>query len=146
MQWGPLPSGSVQKVGNNVVYFTGLTQVTDPSVTNIPSNLQSQSTLYAIQGSNGQILVSNPVPGLLGSLSQASYRGLGTFTLNMQASKAVTINAERNITLRLRADAINLLNRPIWGTPNLNIDSTSFGQITTANGNRSVVLGARVEF
>jgi Carboxypeptidase regulatory-like domain/TonB dependent receptor len=146
MQWGPLPSGSVQKVGNNIVYFTGLTQVTDPSVANIPSNLQSQSTLKAIQGPSGQILVSNPIPGLLGSMSQASYRGLGTFTLNMQASKAVTINAERNITLRLRADAINLLNRPIWGTPNLNIDSTSFGQITTANGNRSVVLGARVEF
>ena len=50
MQWGPLPSGSVQKVGNNIVYFNGLTQVTDPSVANIPSNLQSLSTLRAIQG------------------------------------------------------------------------------------------------
>jgi hypothetical protein len=146
MQWGPLPSGSVQKVGNNVVYFTGLTQVTDPSVANIPSNLQSQSTLKAIAGPNGRILISNPVPGLLGSMSQASYRGLGAFTLNLQTSKAVTINAERNITLRLRADAINLLNRPIWGTPSLNIDSTSFGQITSATGNRTVVIGARVEF
>jgi len=64
----------------------------------------------------------------------------------MQASKAVTINAERNITLRLRADAINLLNRPIWGAPNLNIDSASFGQITSATGSRTVVIGARVEF
>ncbi len=146
MQWGPLPSGSVQKVGNNVVYFNGLTQVTDPSVASIPSNLQSLSTLKAIQGSNGQLLLSNPVPGLLGSMSQSSYRGFGTFTLNMQASKAVTLNTEHNITLRLRADAINLLNRPIWGTPNLNIDSTSFGQITSASGSRSVVLGARVEF
>ena len=65
-----------------------------------------------------QPLLSNPVPGLLGSMNPASYRGLGTFTLNMQASKAVTLNAEHNVTLRLRADAINLLNRPIWGTPN----------------------------
>ncbi|HTX39911.1 MAG TPA: carboxypeptidase-like regulatory domain-containing protein [Bryobacteraceae bacterium] len=146
MQWGPLPSGSVQKVGNNVVYFNGLTQIPDPSIKNIPSSLQSLSTLYAIQGANGQLLMSNPVPGLLGSMNQAAYRGLGSFTLNMQLSKAVTINRERNITLRVRADAINLLNRPIWGTPNLNIDSTSFGQITTATGNRSVVLGARLEF
>ncbi len=146
MQFGPLPSGSVQKVGNNVVYFNGLTQVQDPSAKNLPSNLQSLSTLYALQGSNGQILLSNPVPGLLGSMSQAAYRGLGTFTLNMQLSKAVTINTEHNITLRLRADAINLLNRPIWGTPNLNIDSTSFGQITSASGTRNIVLGARVEF
>jgi hypothetical protein len=145
-QLGALPSGSVQKVGNNVVYFSGLTQVTDPSVKNLPSNLQSLSTLYAIQGANGQLLLENPVPGSLGALSASSYRGLGTFTLNMQLSKAVTLSKEHNITLRVRADAINLLNRPIWGTPNLNIDSTSFGQITTATGNRNVVLGARVEF
>jgi hypothetical protein len=148
IQLGPLPSGSVQKVGNNVVYFTGLTQVTDPSVKNLPSNLQSLSTLYAIQGSSGQTLLQNPVPGSLGPLSASSYRGLGTFTLNMQLSKAVTLSKEHNITLRVRADAINLLNRPIWafGTSTLNIDSTSFNQITTASGNRSVVLGARVEF
>jgi hypothetical protein len=148
IQLGALPSGSVQKVGNNVVYFTGLTQVTDPSVRNLPSNLQSLSTLYAIQGSNGQILLQNPVPGSLGPLSASSYRGLGTFTLNMQLSKAVTLNKEHNITLRVRADAINLLNRPIWafGNSTLNIDSTSFGQITTASGSRTVVLGARVEF
>jgi hypothetical protein len=145
-QLGALPSGSVKKVGNNVVYFSGLTQVTDPSVKNLPSNLQSLSTLYAIQGANGQILLENPVPGSLGALSASSYRGLGTFTLNMQLSKAVTLSKEHNITLRVRADAINLLNRPIWGNPNLNIDSTSFGQITTATGNRNVVLGARVEF
>ena len=130
-----------------MLYFpAGYTQVPDPSVQNLPSNLQSLSTLYAIQGANGQILLQNPVPGSLGPLSASSYRGLGTFTLNAQLSKAVTLNKEHNITLRVRADAINLLNRPIWGTPNLNIDSTSFGQITSASGNRTVVLGARVEF
>ncbi len=143
---GPLPSGSVQKVGNNVVYFTGLTQVPDPSIQNLPANLRSLSTLYAIQGSNGQILVQNPTPGSIGTLSQTIYRGLGTFTFNVQLSKAITLSQEHNVTLRLRADALNILNRPIWGTPNLNIDSTSFGQITTATGNRNIVLGARVEF
>jgi hypothetical protein len=148
IQLGSIPSGSVQKVGNNVVYFNGLTQVTDPSVRNLPSNLQSLSTLYAIQGANGQTLLENPVPGSLGPLSASSYRGLGTFTLNMQLSKAVTLNQEHNVTLRVRADALNLLNKPIWafGTSTLNIDSTSFGQITTASGNRNIVLGARIEF
>jgi hypothetical protein len=143
---GPLPSGSVQKVGNNVVYFSGLTQVQDPSVRLLPSNLQSLSTLYAIQGANGQTILENPVPGQLGPLSPTSYRGLGSFTFNVQLSKAVTLSQEHNVTLRLRADALNILNRPIWGTPNLNIDSTSFGQITSATGNRNIVLGARVEF
>jgi hypothetical protein len=143
---GALPSGSVQKVGNNVVYFSGLTQVQDPTAKLLPSNLQSLSTLYAVQGANGQTLLENPIPGQLGSLSPTSYRGLGTFTFNVQLSKAITLSQEHNVTLRLRADALNVLNRPIWGTPNLNIDSTSFGQITTATGNRNIVLGARVEF
>jgi hypothetical protein len=82
----------------------------------------------------------------LGPLSPSSYRGLGSFTFNAQLSKAVTLNQEHNVTLRLRADALNLLNHPIWGNPNLNIDSTSFGQITAASGNRTVVLGVRIEF
>lgn len=146
IQLGAIPQGSVQKVGNNVVYFTGLTQVADPSVANLPSNLQSLSSMYALKNANGQIILENPVPGSLGPLSPTAYRGLGSFTLNLQLSKAVTLNAERNITLRFRADALNLLNKPIWATPNLNIDSTSFGQITSATGNRNIVLGARIEF
>jgi hypothetical protein len=146
IQVGPIPSGSVHVSGNNVVYFSGLTQVQDPSVRNLPSSLQSLSALYAIQGPNGQTILQNPVPGSLGPLSPSSYRGLGSFTFNAQLSKAVTLNQEHNVTLRLRADALNLLNHPIWGNPNLNIDSTSFGQITAASGNRTVVLGVRIEF
>jgi hypothetical protein len=117
-------------------------------VKNLPSNLQNLSTLYAIQGSNGQTILANPTAGSLGPLSPSSYRGLGSFTLNMQLSKAVTLNKEHNVTLRVRADALNLLNKPIWAfsAATLNIDSTSFGQITTASGNRNIVLGARVEF
>ena len=146
MQLGPLPSGSVYKSGNNVLYFTGLTQVQDPTAKNLPSNLQSQNSLFAIQGSGGNILLENPPPGSLGSLSPTNFRGLGSFTLNLQLSKPVVLNRERNIVMIFRADATNLLNKPIWGTPNLNIDSTSFGQITSASGNRNVNLTLRVTF
>jgi hypothetical protein len=38
------------------------------------------------------------------------------------------------------------LNKPVWGNPNLNIDNTAFGQITTANGTRNVNLTARVRW
>jgi hypothetical protein len=143
---GPLPSGSAYKSGNNVLYFTGLTQVPDPSIQNMPASIRSQSSLLAIQGANGQILLENPGPGQLGTLSPTNFRGLGSFTLNLQLSKPITISREKRITAILRADAINLLNRPIWGTPNLNIDSTSFGQITSANGSRSVNLTARIRW
>jgi hypothetical protein len=117
-----------------------------------------------------------PGPGQTDSITPSTYQSLSTISLplpipsiaplatipindtnsgaqgvdvpdhGLKQPKAITLNQEHNVTLRVRADAINLLNTPIWNTPNLNIDSTSFGQITGASGNRTVVLGARVEF
>jgi hypothetical protein len=141
-----LPTGSVYKSGNNVLYFTGLTQVPDPTIKSLPSNLQSLSTLYAIQNASGQIVLQNPAAGSLGTLSPTNFRALGSFTLNLQVSKPIVLNREHNVIMTFRGDAINLLNKPIWGTPNLNIDNTAFGQITTATGNRSVNLTLRVAF
>jgi len=64
------------------------------------------------------------------------FRGPGSFTLNAQVSKALTLSTRStNIQLRLRADASNLLNRPIWGAPNLNIDSVNFGLDHDCSGN-----------
>jgi len=51
-----------------------------------------------------------------------------------------------NKLFTLRTDAINVLNSPIWGNPNLNINSTTFGSITTATGNRTITFNARVDF
>src|ERR1039458_2926844 len=143
---GPLPTGSVHIVGNNVVYFNGLTQVPDPSIQNMPSSVQSLSTLLAVAGPDGKVLLQQPTPGSLGGLSTTAWRGLGSFTFNATASKSITLNQEHNVTLRFRADAINLLNHEIWGTPNLSISSTSFGLITSASGSRSVNLTLRLEF
>jgi hypothetical protein len=134
--------------GNNEVLFNGLSQVTDPSTANIPASIRANSPLLAVAGPSGNILLSNPLPGTLGGLGPTSYRGPGTFTFNAQLSKAITLNKERNIVMTLRADAINLLNKPIWalGTNSLNIDSTSFGLVTAATGNRNMQLGARIDF
>jgi hypothetical protein len=143
---GPLPTGSVHIVGNNVEYFNNLTQVTDPSAKNLPSSLQSQSALFAVQNAGGQTILQNPALGTLGGLSPTAYRGLGTFLFNAQLSKSILISKEHNFTLKFRADAINLLNHPIWTTPSLNIDSTSFGLITAATGARTFNLSVRLEF
>ena len=104
---GAFPKGSVYKSGNNVMYFTGLTQVPDPSIALLPANLQSQSSLFSIQGPNGNLLLENPSPGMIGGLSPTNYRGLGTFTFNLTASKSVTLNSEHKVIMKFRADAIN---------------------------------------
>ncbi len=143
---GSLPSGSAHVSGNNIAYFNGFTQVPDPSIANLPASIRGNSPLFAIAGPNGQILLQNPQPGTLGGLSQTVFRGLGNFTFNAQVSKRMMLSTEHHIAMTLRADATNLLNKPIWNTPNLNINSTSFGLITGAGGNRNLQLGARIDF
>jgi hypothetical protein len=68
-----------------------------------------------------------------------------------EASKIFHIT--EGISLTLRADAINLLNKPQWGSqastsPNIdtNINSASFGRITSATENRTITFNARIDF
>jgi hypothetical protein len=46
----------------------------------------------------------------------------------------------------LRVDAINVLNHANFGNPNVNINSTSFGRITTAGTARAFTINTRVNF
>jgi hypothetical protein len=138
--------GSVTKSGNNVVYFQGWNQVTDPGVQNLPASLRNLSPLTAITDASGKLLVVNPTVGTLGNLNPTFLRGPGSFVLNVDLMKRVVIRERYEI--QLRADAINLFNSPQWSNPNTTINSTNFGQITSTlnNSNRVIVLGARISF
>jgi hypothetical protein len=59
---GAQPSGGVTMTGNGPVYFTGLTQVADPYISQITTlqGLQARSTLRAIADSSGKLLLVNP--------------------------------------------------------------------------------------
>lgn len=146
--YGAIPKnfGEVTKSGNNIVYFQGWTQVTDPIRGNLPANLQSQGTQLAIADASGKIILANPPLGAASGIQPAFLRGPGSFSLNADIIKRVTIDSERGIGLEFRADFINPTNTPQWGSPQANIDSTTFGQITSASGNRLIVLGARFNF
>jgi hypothetical protein len=57
------------------------------------------------------------------------------------------VRVAENKELVIRLDAINVLNHPNWGTPNLSIDSPGFGRIALpTTGNRQFTFTARVEF
>ena len=61
--------------------------------------------------------------------------------------KRVRIGERKEFEFRM--DAIDVLNSPIFNAPataDLDISSLTFGRITTAGGNRIVVLGARINF
>ncbi len=139
-------SGKAQKVDNGVVYFNGLKQAPDPSVAGVTTSqgLQARSTLLAITDASGKLLLINPTPGQLGSLPQFYLYGPGSFRLDISLVKRVKIRED--INFEFRADAIDALNTPQWNNPNIDINSTNFGRITGAGGNRIVVLGARINF
>ena len=73
---GPQISGSVQRTGQGVVYFTGLQQVTDPWVANITTlqGLQARSTLRSIADSSGKLLLVDPATRPVRLVESAGHR------------------------------------------------------------------------
>jgi len=146
---GKLPQdlGNVEKGNGFVQYFSGLSTKTAP----VPdfggdANLPGRFTNQVVVDQNGNILLQNPAPGAAGNmaLNFPGVRGPSALNLDVALTKKVRIDERR--TFSLRADAANVLNRPIWGNPNTNINSTSFGRITAANGSRTITFNARVDF
>jgi len=144
---GPMPGGSVQKVGNGVVYYSGITQITDPSVANITTlgNLRALSGLKAIASSDGTPLLVNALPGQLGGLAIGTGTAPSTWRLDMNLLKRVKIN--ERFTAQIGATAENVSNTPQFSAPSTAIGSASFGRITsTASTYRIIVLQARLNF
>jgi hypothetical protein len=73
--------------------------------------------------------------------------GPGVLNINGSFSKDFTI-VER-VKLLVKADVFNVLNNMSWGDPTMDVDSSTFGQITNQAAltyGRRVQLGARLEF
>jgi hypothetical protein len=142
----PKSTGAVKINPTGVTYFNGLQQVTDPAVANITTaqGLQSRSTMRAIADASGKLLLVNPIPGQIGSLAPFYFEGPGAIALDLNLVKRIKIKEETNF--EFRADFIDALNHPRFGNPNTDINSTNFGRITGAGGNRIIVLNARLNF
>jgi hypothetical protein len=138
--------GQVTKVANGVVYFSGLTQVADPSTARLTTlqTLNTASAMRALADSNGNVILVNATPGTAGSLAPNYLSGPGAFGMDLNLVKRFRISERVNFEFRL--DAINALNHPVFGNPVTNINNTSFGRITTATGNRVLVLNGRISF
>ena len=146
---GPFPrnAGKVTRVDNGVVYFDGYTQIQDPGFANVSTanGLTTGFTNRAIVGPNGQTVLVNPQPGQVGSLGLSWLRGPGSLRLDFDMIKRFKLHETKEFELRV--DAINVLNRPNFGNPTTNINSSNnFGRITTATGARSFVLNTRLNF
>lgn len=147
VQLGALPAGSVSRVGSGVLYFgSGLTVGPDPRLTNLTPALRSLSTLFAVS-SGGTPLLVNPAAGVLSPLGLGTVRGPGSKGVNVDLIKRIRIN--ERFVFQIGATAENLTNTPIFAAPNVSINSTSFGRITSTAGtypSRLIVLQGRLNF
>jgi len=142
--------GSSQMTATLPVYFAPGTYqtVTDPQCASVSplQGLQTACTLRAIADAQNHILIQNAAPGRLGNLGAGWVEGPGQFRFDMSASKTMRISESKSVQLRI--DARNLLNKPIFGNPNLDINSGNFGQITSTGvtGNRNFQGQLRFSF
>jgi len=149
---GTLPSGYQQVVkGANVVnYFPTLTTKQAPAPNfgtgSDATTLTGRYTNQVVVDQSGNVILANSQPGRTGNLAFNTplLRGPGQLSFNGAAGKTITITEKTKVTLR--ADIINLLNKPQWGNPTTDINSASFGRINSATGNRTVTFNLRIDF
>jgi hypothetical protein len=146
---GSLPAdlGKVQVGDGFVQYFANLkTQLAPLPDLGGDATLAGRFTNQVVLDASGNIVMQSPRPGTTGTmaLNLPGVKGPGTVGLDMALSRKIRINEKTVFTLR--ADAINILNKPQWALPDTNINSGNFGRIASATGSRTVLLNARVDF
>jgi len=146
---GALPDdlGEVQKTKGVVQYFSGLSArpAPKPDFGGDPT-LPNRFTNQIVVDQAGNTILQSAQPGTTGNTA-FNYPGLsGPSVLGLDIALSKTFVLAEGKTFMLRADAVNALNHPVWGNPNTNINSTSFGLITTAGGARTITISGRIDF
>jgi hypothetical protein len=132
-----------------VEYFPGISTQPSPrpNFGTDPNNLAADFANLNVVDASGNVLLRNPEPGKAGTLGTRWIQGPPRFGLDLSLAKRTQINERMSFTIR--ADLVDALNTPQWGNPaaaNLSINSNSFGRITTAEGERTITVGARIDF
>jgi len=120
---------------------------TIPSLNQVTSSGNLVSNVSGIVASNGAV---NPTyygpfttPGLLGA--NVYIYGKNTYTLNMSLNKQVRIKERLNVGFRL--ESLNFLNHPFFTSlGSTSSTATTFGQVSSASGTRTVLMRAFVQF
>ena len=71
--------------------------------------------------------------------------GPGIFSMDLSLLKNIVFTGGR--ALQLRLEAFNALNQPIWGDPDMNMSSSTYGRInTTRSPMRELQIGVKFSF
>jgi Carboxypeptidase regulatory-like domain len=89
---------------------------------------------------------ANPAAYSFGTASRTEpdLRNPGTISWDSGMSRWQPVR--ERMRLQFRADMYNILNHPNLGAPSTGITSSTFGQITSKSGNRTITMALRLEF
>jgi len=74
----------------------------------------------------------------------STYRGPALVNEDATLMKNFVIKERKSVQVRLEAYSVS--NSPQWGLPNTSYGSTTFGQITSAGGNRTLQVAGKFYF
>jgi hypothetical protein len=143
----PKDTGDVKVQSGFVEYFEGLSSRLAPTTGlfgSDPNNLAQFSTNRNIVDAAGNVLLTNPQPGEIGTLGSRWIDGPGQMSFDISLAKRMQITEAASFTFRV--DAIDALNTPQWSNPNTDVNNVNFGRITSASGSRKITLSARIDF
>jgi hypothetical protein len=145
----PKSTGQVRVGDGFVEYFPGISTRPSPrpNFGSDPNNLAADFANLDVVDSSGNVLLRNPEPGKRGTLGTRWIEGPARFGLDLSLAKRIPLT--ERVSFTVRADLVDALNTPQWGNPsaaNLSINSNSFGRITTAEGDRTITIGGRIDF
>ena len=143
----PKGIGDVRRQNGYIEYFSGLSTQRAPvpgfgGNTTVAGRFSNQ----IVVDRGGNVVLQNPEPGKTGNLGLALSGDEGPGRLGFDAALEKRIRFAEKKTFSIRADAVNVLNRPIFDNPNTDINSATFGRITSASGSRTLIINARVDF
>jgi len=119
-----------------------VTTTSDPALTGIPGQRVDQ----VADDPYGDKTLTNylnpaafaiPAAGTLGNHAARSITGPGFWKVDTALARVLRLDNTR--TLELRVEAFNLFNNFNWGDPTTSINSPTFGQITTQNGDSRIM-------
>jgi hypothetical protein len=87
---------------------------------------------------------SAPPTGTYGNASRNSIEGPGTVSINASLSRTIQMGGTRS--LELRAQANNFLNTVQYSDVDTNLNSRTYGQVTSVSSSRQVTVLARYRF
>jgi hypothetical protein len=88
---------------------------------------------------------ARPANFTYGNAGRNIVTGPGIFNVDLSIIRNIIFGGGKSLQLRL--EAFNALNTPIWGDPDMNMSSQTYGRInTTRTPMRELQLGAKFSF